>query len=67
MSTAEQHAMRHARNIKQEQIAIKVFPRLVKELQHSQELLERIAGADCDPASAYQALDIENLLKEVNV
>lgn len=65
MSPAEQHAKRHARDIKQEQLAIKLFPRLVKELQHSQKLLESIAGADCDATAAYQALDIENLLKEV--
>jgi hypothetical protein len=38
---------------------------MIKELQHSQGLLEHIAGADCDPISAYQALDIENLLKEI--
>jgi len=65
MSPAEQHAMRHARSIKQEQLAIKMFSRLVEELQLSQRVLENVAGIFEDPIAAYQALDIESLLKEV--
>ena len=64
MSPAEQWANSHARNIKQERIAIHCFAKYTRQLQHSQKVLENIAGVFEDPMAAYEASDIERLLQK---
>lgn len=46
-------------------ITLSDMEKVCSQLRKAQKLLENVAGVFNDPASAYEALDIEKLLNEV--